>query len=138
MPFLQQMERQRSRAESGVRQGGELIPGEDYAVKEGIPGVWWPYPDVPSTQSFHHTWVLCRRRRPNAPAFAGAPVPRHRAGETKRAAMIAMTYFHPWTVRRESETIDEGMVKYAGNLRPEGGNIAGISDRVARWRYPMC
>ena len=58
--------------------GEDLVPGEDYAVKDGMPGVWWPYPDTPSTQSFRHTWVLCRRRRPKAPAFAGAPVPRHR------------------------------------------------------------
>ena len=47
--------------------GGDLIPGEDYAVKEGMPGVWWPYPDVPPTQSFRHTWILRRRRRPTAP-----------------------------------------------------------------------
>ena len=34
--------------------------------------------------------------------------------------MIVMTYFHPWTLRRASERVDEGAVKYAGNLRPVG------------------
>ena len=65
-------------------------------------------------RSFRNTWILCRRRRPIAPSFIGAPLPRHRAGETNRAALITMTYFHPWTLR--SADADEH-VPYAGFLR---------------------
>ena len=89
------------------KSGEDLIPGTDYLVREDTTAEcmpsWLPYPDTPSTQYFRHTWILARRRRPVAPSFAGAPVPRHRAGETNRSCAIVMTYFHPWTLRASDE-----------------------------------
>ena len=70
----------------------DMYPGVDYVVR--LPGKdenWLPYPDLPSTQHFRHTWVLVRRKRPVAPSFSGAPIPRHRPGEGERAARITMT-----------------------------------------------
>ena len=93
----------------------ELQAGVDYTVKEGQPGVWLPFPERPATEHFRHVWILQRRRRPRAPSFAGAPVPRHRTGEAERAALITMAYFHPWTLRAEDGSTD---VVYVGNLRP--------------------
>ena len=93
----------------------ELVAGVDYVVKEGLSGSWLPFPDVPSTQHFRHTWVLQKNRRPKAPSFVGAPLPRQSAGEADRAGMIVMTYFRPWTLRKEDET-DE--VVFVGNMRP--------------------
>ena len=95
----------------------ELIPGIDYTVKDGIAGVWLPFPDIPSTQHFRHTWILQRRRRPKAPSFAGAPLPRHSSGEAERGAMLTMAYFHPWTLRADEEDVE---VLDVGNLRPQG------------------
>ena len=93
----------------------ELEPGVDYVVKRGGKSDdWLAFPDVPATQHFRHTWILVRRRRPRAPSFAGAPVPRHRPGEQQRSAAIVMTYFRPWTLR--SDDADEHVL-YAGNLR---------------------
>ena len=51
-----------------------------------------------------------------APTFTGAPIPHRRAGEAERAAMITMSYFHPWTLRAADE--ETSIVPYAGNLRP--------------------
>ena len=92
----------------------ELEPGVDYVVLDGGDD-WLPYPDVPSTQTFRHTWIMVRRKRPKAPSFAGAPVPRHSHGQHQRAATIVMAYFHPWTLR---EADDDEHVRYAGRLRP--------------------
>ena len=95
----------------------ELKPGTDYVVKQPDGGAGWlAYSDVPSTQHIRHTWVLVRRRRPVAPSFFGAPVPRHRPGEGERSAQIVMTYFRPWTCRAKDE---EEHVPYAGHLRGE-------------------
>ena len=84
-----------------------LIPGTDYLVKDDTSEeqrpAWLPYPDLPSTQHFRHTWILMRRRRPVAPSFAGAPVPKHGTGEAKRSATIVMAFFHPWTLRSADE-----------------------------------
>jgi len=91
-------------------------PGVDYIVKEGGGEDWLPFPDVPATASFRHTWVLRRRSRPRVPTFAGAPVPRRSVGEQERAAMITQVYFHPWTLR--AAEADEH-VKYAGSLREQ-------------------
>ena len=52
-----------------------LIAGIDYAVKEEGGTSWMPYPDLPTTQHFRHTWVITKRPRPVAPLFIGAPVP---------------------------------------------------------------
>ena len=94
----------------------EMIGGVDYEVKAG--GVdWYSYPNTPSTAHFRHTWVIQRRKRPRAPSFAGAPLPRHAAGESRRAALITMTYFHPWTLRlKESHTEH---VPHASQLRAD-------------------
>ena len=92
----------------------DMIPGEDYEVKEGQRGEWLPFPATPATDIFRHEWILQRRRRPEAPSFTGAPVPRHKAGEAERAACLTMAYFHPWTLRKNDESAG---VKYAGNLR---------------------
>ena len=53
----------------------------------------------------------------HAPAFIGARIPHRRPGETDRAAMITMTYFHLWTFRAADE--EQSIVPYTGNLRPE-------------------
>ena len=53
----------------------------------------------------------------HAPAFIGAPIPQRKLGETERAAMITMAYFHPWTLRAADE--EHSLVPYAGKLRPE-------------------
>ena len=91
----------------------EMEAGVDYVVKDGGDD-WVPYPDSESTRALRHTWILARRRRPKVPSFAGAPVPRHAAGQHQRAAMIVMTYFHPWTLRH---TDGDAHVPYAGELR---------------------
>ena len=92
----------------------ELIPGIDYVVKDDGGANWLAFPGGPSTDNFRHTWVLKRRRRPRAPSMNGAPIPRHRQGETNRAAMIIMAYFKPWALR----SIDaDDAVCYAGCLR---------------------
>ena len=74
----------------------DLIPAIDYVVRAATEDDnWLPYPDVPSTQHFRHTWVLVRRQQPVAPCFNGYPIPRHRPGEGERAAAITMIRFHP-------------------------------------------
>ena len=96
-----------------IDEDANLIPGVDYVIKNG--GVdWLAYPDCGSTKSFRHTWILIRRRRPVTPTFFGAPVPRYSFGEQQRAALIVMSYFHPWTLRKINA--DEH-VKHASNLR---------------------
>ena len=104
----------------------ELEPGVDYVVLDGGDD-WLPYPDVPSTQTFRHTWIMVRRKRPKAPSFAGAPVPRHSHGQHQRAATIVMAYFHPWTLR---EADDDEHVRYAGRLRPTQDTW---QDALATW-----
>ena len=93
----------------------EMLGGEDYVVKEGGED-WYAYPKEPSTEHFRHTWVIQRRMRPKAPSFAGAPLPRHAAGETERAAMIVMAYYHPWTLRLGEDFPEH--VPHASALRP--------------------
>ena len=91
----------------------DLEPGVDYVVKDGADD-WLSFSDDAGSRHFRHTWVLQRRRRPKAPSFAGAPLPRHRPGENQRAAAIVMSYFHPWTLR-SSDACEN--VPFAGNLR---------------------
>ena len=94
----------------------DLEPGVDYKVKdEGGPG-WVAFPDTPATQHFRHTWILVKRRRPKAPSFAGAPVPKHHAGAAERSAMLVMTYFKPWTLRQD---VSDQHVIYCGRLCAE-------------------
>ena len=93
--------------------GTHLLPGTDYKVKDG--GVdWIACPDHGSTKHFRNTWILVRRKRPRVPAFFGAPVPRHAQGEHDRAALIVLSYFHPWTLRANDA---DRHVQYAGVLR---------------------
>ena len=70
----------------------ELEPGTDYKVRSGGDD-WVSFPEVSSTAHFRHTWILRRRRRPKAPSFSGAPVPRHASGQHQRSAMIVMRIF---------------------------------------------
>ena len=87
------------------------VYGDGYDVDNS----WLSFPAGPDTDHFRHIWILQRRRRPKAPSFAGAPVPRHRPGEAERAAAIVMSYFHPWTLRAANA---DDFVPYAGLLRP--------------------
>ena len=91
----------------------DLKPGADYVVKEGGTD-WLPFPKLASTKHFRDTWVLVRRRRPKVPTFFGELVPKHSSGEHQRAAAIIMSYFHPWTLRKND---DDGHVKYAAVVR---------------------
>ena len=92
----------------------DLEPGLDYDVKDGGSS-WIFYPNDPATKHFRNTWVLFRKNRPQVPTFLGAPLPRHSQGEHQRSAAIVMTYFHPWTLRKQDA---DSHVKYAGSLRP--------------------
>jgi hypothetical protein len=82
--------------------GSELVPGIDYLVKEEGGDDWVPLEKVAGTASLRHEWILRRRRRPRAPQFKGCPLPKHRPGSSEQNAKIAMTYFHPWTLREEA------------------------------------
>ena len=76
-----------------------------------------PYPQGPSADHFRHIWIIQRRACMHARAFIGAHTPHRRPRETEHAAMITMTYFHPWTLRAADEA--QSIVPYAGNLRPQ-------------------
>ena len=89
---------------------------------------WLAYPEGPSTDHFRHIWVIQHRACMHAPAFIGAPIPHRRRGETERAAMITMTYFHPWTLRAPDE--EDSVVPYAGHLRP---SIATWEETLSMW-----
>ena len=96
-----------------------MFPGIDYVVRSpGKEENWLPFPDMPSSRSqdLRHTWVLVRRKRPVAPSFSGAPIPRHRPSEGERAAKITLAYFHPWTLRLDD--IDPH-VPHASQLKGE-------------------
>eukprot|EP00959_Pyramimonas_sp_CCMP1952_P196476 4108018-Pyramimonas_sp.AAC.1 len=71
-------------------------------VKEGGGVDWVPYPETDGRAHLRHTCVLKRNKRPKAPTFFGAPVPRGRPGEAERSARIVMAYFHPWTLRPDA------------------------------------
>ena len=106
----------------------DMYPDVDYVVC--VPEAhekWLPFPDVPSTQHFRHTWVLMRRLRPVAPSLSGSPIPRHRLGEGERAAKITMTYFHPWTLRLADV---DPHVPHASQLK---GNHVFWQDAMAFW-----
>ena len=94
----------------------DLTPGVHYVVKEDGGEDWVPYPDTPGCAHLRHTWVLKRNRRPKAPTFFGAPLPRGCLGEAERSARIVMTYFHPWTLRQD---FADKHVVFAGDLRGE-------------------
>ena len=51
---------------------------------------WLAFPDIPSTQSFRHTWIIVKRNRPVAPLFLGFPVPMKRDDSTERSALLTM------------------------------------------------
>jgi len=104
----------RARKQNPREEAEEMEAGIDYAVRDAGGSNWVAFPETPATAHFRHTWILRRRRRANAPSFAGAPIPRHRPGEAERAAMIIMTYFRAWTLR-DSDADDQ--VPYCGKLR---------------------
>ncbi len=78
---------------------------------------WLPYPESASTNHFRHIWLMQRRTRVPAPVFVGSPIPHRRAGETDSAAMITVTYFHPWTLRIQDA--EEHFVPHASNLQAQ-------------------
>ena len=90
----------------------ELHAGMDYVVKEEGGDSWLPYPAGPGTDHVRHFWIIKRRPCMHAPTFMGAPIPHRRPGERERAAMITMSYFHPWTLRAADE--EASIVPYAG------------------------
>eukprot|EP00959_Pyramimonas_sp_CCMP1952_P018184 385062-Pyramimonas_sp.AAC.1 len=61
----------------------DLVPGADYTVKEDGGHDWVPYPGTEGCAHLRHTWILKRNKRPMAPTFFGAPVPRGRPGEAE-------------------------------------------------------
>ena len=95
-------------------QAEELVPGVDYMVKGDAGKDWVAFPDTDGCRHLRRTWVLVRNKRPLAPTFFGAPVPRSRNGEAERSARIVMSYFHPWTLR---QTEADDHVLFAGELR---------------------
>ena len=85
---------------------GALVAGIDYVVNESGGCDWVPLEKLAGTTALRHEWILRRRLRPRAPHFKGCPLPRHQPGSTEQNAKIAMTYFHPWTLR-EKEWSDQ-------------------------------
>ena len=79
----------------------DLLPGIDYRAKSEPDPRWLPFPNIPSTQYFRHTWIIEKRCRPVAPVFLGSPVPMERDDSSERSALLTMAYFHPWTVRKD-------------------------------------
>ena len=62
-----------------------------------------------------------------APAFHGSPIPKHRVGEGERAAVIVMSYFHPWTTRNSDACAH---VPHVSQLR---GDHDSWKDALAGW-----
>ena len=88
-----------------------------------------PYPDVPTTQHFRHTWVITKRPRPVAPLFIGAPVPQKRNAAFERSALLTMAYFRPWTLRQGDA--DAAHVPHAGCLRDAAAG--SWEDSLSSW-----
>ena len=109
--------RAKMEAHEATFDNANLTAGIDYVVKDEGGKSWLPYPEGPGTDSFLHILIIKRRPCMHAPAFIGAPIPPRRLGERERAAIITMTYFHPWKLRAADE--EQSIVPYAGNLRPE-------------------
>ena len=55
----------------------ELEPPADYIFKPTNENCI-TYLDGISIRNIRYTWIPVRRKRPKAPSFAGAPLPRHR------------------------------------------------------------
>ena len=68
----------------------ELYPGIDYTVKDGGDD-WLAYPDLPTTASLRHTWIIQKRRRPNVPTFLGSPVPSKRNDASEHSAQMHLS-----------------------------------------------
>ena len=94
----------------------KLEAGIHYVVKEGQHANWIAYPACSATESFRHTYIIKKRRRPAAPMFIGSPVPL-KGCDAERSALLTMVYFRPWTLRLDYE--EDRYVPYAGRLRPE-------------------
>ena len=94
----------------------KLEAGKHYVVKEGHHEDWIAYPASSATESFRHTYIIKKRRRPAAPMFVGSPVPL-KGCDADRSAMLTMVYFRPWTLQPDYE--EDRYVPYAGRLRPE-------------------
>ena len=75
----------------------DLLPGIYYQAEKQPDPRWLPFPDIPSTQHFRHTWIIEKRYRPVAPVFVRFPVPMKRDDSSERFVLFTMAYFHPWT-----------------------------------------
>ena len=111
------------KANTRYRHDCDLIPGIDCQVKSKPDPRWLPFPDIPSTQHFRHTWIIEKRCRPVAPVFVGSPFPMKRHDSSERSALLTMAYFHPWTLK--TDYAQEDHVPFAGRLRifQHGKNI---------------
>ena len=85
------------RAQDAGEEVADLEPGVDLLVKSNHDASWLPFPGA----LVRATSDMCGScgRRPKAQSFAGAPIPRRRAGENNRSAMVVTSYFRPWTLR---------------------------------------
>ena len=93
-----------------------LEPGKDYTVKEDPPddAGWLPFPAHPRTEKWRHHWIMRILKRPVVPVFAKSPLPRSKATDVEKNAMLLMVYFHPWTLIEGRHT---ERVPYAGKLK---------------------
>ena len=94
----------------------KLEAGVQHRVKEGKRDDWIAFPDCSATESFRHTYIIRKRRRPVAPLFVNSPVPL-KGYDAERSSMLTMAYFRPWTLRPNDA--QERYVPYAGKLRPD-------------------
>ena len=83
--------KEKTKANTNDDQDSELRPGIDYCVKKKPDSWWLPFPDIPSTQHFRHTWIIEKRKRSVAPLFVGSPVPMKRDDSSERSAMLTMS-----------------------------------------------
>ncbi len=112
----------------------ELVPGEDYVVKDSGGDDWVALENVPAMATLRHQWILRRRRRPEAPQFKGCPLPKHKPGAAEQNARITMAYFHPWTLRP-----GWGDVHYLARTSSMVTTKLGrCIDAVARWQHYLC
>ena len=113
----------------------ELVAGEDYEVKTDLGESYVLFDKECGIFNLRHMWIMKRRQRPVCPMFHGAPVPRREATGEDRAARLAMSYFHPWTLCQQAA---DDHVRYVGYLRQKhmswqesltewlDGNVVGL------------
>lgn len=94
----------------------DLVAGVDCEVGAGDGETCFAYLDVASTTHFRHTWITVRRARAVVHCFGGCSLPRHGSREDiEKTASIAMAYFRPLTLCRESA---DDVVVYTTNWCP--------------------